>query len=44
LGESEKGRAKIEESDFPAEQVEEVKQQMGGKVDGEAAKEVPEKK
>ena len=44
LGESEKGRAKIEETDFPEEQAEEVEQQLGGKTDGEAAKEVPEKK
>ena len=44
LGESEKGRAEIEDSDFPVEQVEEVEQQLGGKVDGEAAKEVPEEK
>ncbi|TIA54297.1 phosphoglycerate mutase-like protein [Aureobasidium pullulans] len=45
LGESEKGRAKVEESDFPAEeQVEEVKEQLGGKTDDEAAKEIPEKK
>jgi hypothetical protein len=44
LGESEKGRARIEESDFPEDRAEEVEQQMGGKVDGEAAKEVPEEK
>lgn len=44
LGESDKGRAKIEESDFPGEQAEEVEQQLGGKVDSEAAKEVPEEK
>lgn len=44
LGESEKGRAEIEESDFPGEQAEEIEQQLGGKVDGEAAKEVPEDK
>lgn len=44
LGESEKGRAEIEDSDFPEEQAEEVKQQLGGKTDSEAAGEVPEKK
>ncbi|KAI4759047.1 phosphoglycerate mutase-like protein [Aureobasidium sp. EXF-3400] len=44
LGESEKGRAEIETSDFPEEKAEEVKQQLGGKTDGEAAKEVPDKK
>lgn len=44
LGESEKGRAEIEMSDFPEEKAEEVKQQLGGKTDGEAAKEVPDKK
>jgi hypothetical protein len=44
LGESERGRARIKESNFPGEKVGEVEQQMGGKIDGEAAKEVPEKK
>ncbi|KAG9629539.1 phosphoglycerate mutase-like protein, partial [Aureobasidium melanogenum] len=44
LGESEKGRADIEDTDFPEEQAEEVKQQLGGKTDSEAAREVPEKK
>ncbi|CAD0106834.1 unnamed protein product [Aureobasidium uvarum] len=44
LGESEKGRAVIEDNDFPEEQAEEVKKQLGGKTDGEAAKEIPEKK
>ena len=43
LGESEKGKAEIETSDFPKEKAEEVKQQLGRKTDGEAAKEVPEK-
>ncbi|CAD0082484.1 unnamed protein product [Aureobasidium vineae] len=44
LGESEKGRAAIEDSDFPERRAEEVEQKLGGKTDGEAAKEVPEKK
>ncbi|KAJ9645130.1 hypothetical protein H2199_003134 [Coniosporium tulheliwenetii] len=37
---SEKGRADVTESDFPIEKVEE---EMGGKVAGEAAREVPKK-
>lgn len=44
LGESPKGRAEIEDMDFPPEeQVDEVEEQMGAKTSGEAAKEVPEK-
>lgn len=44
MGESEKGRAEIVSSDFPPEeQVEEVGEKMGGKTNGEAANEVPEK-
>ena len=42
LGTSEKGEARIEDWDFPPEEVvEEVKEQMGGQSSGEAAKEVP---
>lgn len=44
MGESETGRAEIEDNDFPEEQAEEVKQQLGGKTNNEAAREVPEKK
>ncbi|KAH0363176.1 phosphoglycerate mutase-like protein, partial [Aureobasidium melanogenum] len=44
LGESEKGRAEIEDTDFPEEQAEEVEQQLGGKTNSEAAREVPEEK
>ncbi|KAG9574125.1 phosphoglycerate mutase-like protein, partial [Aureobasidium melanogenum] len=44
LGESEKGRADIEDTDFPEEQAEEVEQQLGGKTNSEAAREVPEEK
>ncbi|KAJ9668828.1 hypothetical protein H2201_001074 [Coniosporium apollinis] len=40
MGRSEKGRADVTESDFPIEKVEE---EMGGKVAGEAAREVPKK-
>ncbi|KAI5272219.1 hypothetical protein E4T47_04460 [Aureobasidium subglaciale] len=44
MGESEKGRARIEESDFPDEQIEEVEKQLGEQVDGEAVREVPGEK
>lgn len=47
MGRSEKGRAEIEPRDFPQEQEEEVvgevKEQLGEKTKGEAAKEVPDK-
>ncbi|KAI5204758.1 hypothetical protein E4T39_03350 [Aureobasidium subglaciale] len=44
MGESEKGRARIEESDFPGDQIESVEEQLGAQVDGEAVREVPEEK
>lgn len=44
LGESEKGRADIELTDFPEEQAGEVEQQLGDKTNSEAAREVPKEK